>query len=51
MEEKIICVDCGNEFTLAAEERKWYEDKGFDIPKRCPACRKQRKDAKKKGRK
>jgi hypothetical protein len=51
MEEKIICSDCGKEFVLTAGERKWYEDKGFSIPKRCPDCRKQRKSDRKRNKK
>jgi DNA-directed RNA polymerase subunit RPC12/RpoP len=49
--EKFTCVDCGAEFELSAEEMKWYEDKGFTLPKRCPECRKQRKLNRKKNKK
>lgn len=49
--EKITCKDCGVEFEISAEEKRWYEDKGFEIPKRCPNCRKQRKADRKKGKK
>ena len=47
MERKITCVDCGAEFVLTDDEVKWYEGKGFTLPKRCPDCRKQRKANKK----
>lgn len=48
----IKCADCGKEFEVSAEERKWYEDKGFELPKRCTECRKARRNKfKGKGRK
>ena len=33
------CSQCGNHFAVTVEEAKWYEEKGFAIPKRCPSCR------------
>ena len=46
MEEKIKCKDCGEEFTITANELKWYEEKGFTAPKRCKKCRNVRKNQK-----
>lgn len=40
------CVDCELEFTIETNEAKFYLDKGFDLPKRCPACRKIRRQNK-----
>ena len=37
------CKECGEVFTMTDEEVKWYEDKGFELPKRCPECRKARR--------
>jgi CxxC-x17-CxxC domain-containing protein len=38
------CVECGEDFTFTAGEQEFYQDKGFkNEPKRCPACRKDRK--------
>ena len=37
---KITCKDCGKEFTVSEQEQKWYKDRDFDLPKRCPECRK-----------
>lgn len=37
------CKDCGAEFTITEENKKWYEEKGLNIPVRCEACRKKRK--------
>lgn len=49
MEDKVlefrneICMDCGNEFTIAPAEQKYYISKGFEMPKRCLECRALRK--------
>jgi len=37
------CIDCGRDFTITEGEREFYEFKKLSLPKRCPACRKQRK--------
>ena len=41
-DEWLICAQCGNEFLFASEEREKYLSRGFDLPLRCPACRKHR---------
>ena len=45
MEDKtLVCVDCGNEFVFTSGEQEFYKEKGFDNePKRCPDCRRARK--------
>lgn len=43
--KKITCVDCSKEFELTAKNIAWFEQQGFDLPKRCPDCRKKRKEA------
>ena len=40
---KIVCKDCGKEFTVDEKEQEWYKEKGFELPKRCLDCRKKRK--------
>lgn len=45
---KITCKDCGKEFTVSEQEQKWYKDKEFDLPKRCPDCRKSKRSSRKK---
>lgn len=37
--KEIKCVDCGTVFKMEDGEVKWFEDKGFELPKRCPDCR------------
>lgn len=39
----IECVDCGRAFEVSAEEQAWYKEKGFELPKRCNDCRKERR--------
>jgi hypothetical protein len=44
-DKTIVCADCGNEFTFTVGEQEFYAEKGFDNePKRCPDCRRARKD-------
>lgn len=40
---EIKCKNCGNTFEMAEEEISWYKEKGFELPKRCPECRKFRR--------
>lgn len=43
-DQQLVCADCGAEFTFSAAEQTFYADKGFSSPKRCPDCRKKKKD-------
>lgn len=39
-EKKLLCRECGTEFTFSAEEATLYKERGFENePKRCPKCR------------
>ncbi len=43
-DEKLICEDCGAEFVFSAGEQEFYAEKGLvNKPKRCPDCRKKRR--------
>lgn len=42
-----ICRDCGKAFEISRAERIFFESHNMALPKRCPACRKARKKAKK----
>ena len=43
MREKwILCVQCGIEFLLSIDEQERLLSRGFDIPKRCPECRRKK---------
>jgi hypothetical protein len=37
--EAIECVQCGKEFELSEKDLDQLAARGFDIPKRCPDCR------------
>ncbi len=51
-EDKVLtCVECGKEFVWTAGEQEFYASKGFtNEPKRCPECRKKRREAQNSGR-
>ena len=43
--KKLICEECGTEFTWDAAEQAFFEKKGFKkVPKRCRACRSQKRE-------
>lgn len=37
------CKDCGKDFIFTEGEQKFYENKKFTNPTRCPECRKAKK--------
>ncbi len=44
-DKQLVCVECGNAFTFTVAEQEFYAEKGLtNEPKRCPACRKARKE-------
>jgi hypothetical protein len=41
MEVKFItCIQCNAEFEFTVAKQIYYGERGFDVPKRCPVCRK-----------
>jgi DNA-directed RNA polymerase subunit RPC12/RpoP len=44
--EMIICSDCGDTFLFSKSEKTFYDQKGFDPPKRCKQCRNSRIESK-----
>jgi CxxC-x17-CxxC domain-containing protein len=36
---QIACQSCGSEFTFTTEEQEFYQQKGFQDPKKCKSCR------------
>lgn len=43
-DQTLKCEDCGQEFIFSAGEQEFYAQKGLvNIPKRCPSCRKARR--------
>ena len=43
MSQHFTCVDCGRGFTLSSDEQRFFLERGLSLPKRCPACRAERK--------
>lgn len=44
MDIKIKCQDCGEDFIFSERDQAFYQEKGFQPPKRCHFCRKARKE-------
>ena len=46
-DKSIQCSDCGTTFTFTAGEQEFFASKGFtNEPKRCPQCRRAKKEQK-----
>jgi len=44
-DKQITCRDCGHEFAFTASEQQFFAEKGFtNEPKRCPTCRRAKRD-------
>jgi len=44
-DKKLVCKDCGKEFTFTVGEQEFYKEKGFlNNPLRCFKCRKIKKE-------
>jgi|SRR5579871_2359258 len=44
-DKTLVCQDCGKDFVFTQAEQDFYQQKGFtNEPKRCPDCRKMKKD-------
>lgn len=39
----IPCMDCGRDFDFTMRDKAFYEQKGFQEPKRCKPCRQAKK--------
>jgi CxxC-x17-CxxC domain-containing protein len=42
-DKTLTCQDCGQEFSFSADDQEFFAQKGFSEPKRCPNCRRARK--------
>lgn len=40
----IKCQDCGETFFFTEKDQKFYQEKGFPLPKRCYSCRQVKKN-------
>ena len=44
-DKTLTCADCQSEFVFTASEQEFYAERQFSEPRRCPACRAARKQA------
>jgi len=49
-DRKLACEGCGNDFVFSVGEQKFFLQKAFAEPRRCPDCRKGRKKDRRKKR-
>ena len=40
--EAITCIQCDKEFEVSDADREKFASRGFDLPKRCPDCRRKK---------
>ena len=43
-DELLTCCDCGAQFAFTAGEQLYFASKKLSIPKRCPGCRRRRRE-------
>lgn len=43
MDKGVKCRDCGKVFVIAEKEQEWYNERNWELPKRCLRCRQKRK--------
>ncbi|MFQ5751979.1 MAG: zinc-ribbon domain containing protein [bacterium] len=49
-DKTLVCQECGQEFTFSADEQQFFNERGFQEPKRCKPCRDKRKRDRRGGR-
>ena len=43
LQDKLVtCVDCGAQFTISARDQAFYQERGYQAPRRCKTCRDKR---------
>ncbi|HEX6506371.1 MAG TPA: CxxC-x17-CxxC domain-containing protein [Chloroflexota bacterium] len=40
----LTCTQCSQEFTFSADDQQFHAGRGYQDPKRCPACRAERRN-------
>jgi ssDNA-binding Zn-finger/Zn-ribbon topoisomerase 1 len=45
--KKILCAECGKQFVFSTKEQKYFKKMSFCDPKRCPDCRRLRREQRK----
>ena len=46
MDKILTCNQCHSDFYFTEKEQRFYKEKGFNIPKLCPSCRKKKNTTK-----
>jgi CxxC-x17-CxxC domain-containing protein len=41
----LACVDCGAQFVFSVRDQAFYQERGYQAPRRCKACRDKRKSS------
>lgn len=49
MQDETIKCGCGKDFEFTVGEQKFYQERGYQKPKRCPDCRKLKKQQNNRG--
>ncbi|HEY3325421.1 MAG TPA: zinc-ribbon domain containing protein [Planctomycetota bacterium] len=44
-DKTVTCVDCGAQFTFTARDQQFYQERGYQAPRRCKTCRDKRKSS------
>lgn len=44
-DKSLTCQDCGQSFPFSGEDQAFHAEKGYNDPKRCPSCRRARREA------
>ncbi len=39
----LVCEDCSEEWIFSADEQQFFDERGYQTPKRCKPCRQKRK--------
>ncbi len=39
----LVCEDCNEEWIFSADEQQFFNERGYQTPKRCKPCRQKRK--------
>src|SRR5260370_129423 len=42
-DKDVTCVDCGAQFSFSARDQAFYQERGYQAPRRCKTCRDKRK--------
>ena len=42
-DRQLACAECGTDFTFSADDQEFHASRGYEDPKRCPACRQARR--------